>query len=145
MMKHLTAAVATAAIVAISGPLAMPAAASASATTQITYTTALVQVQPVMAPGEFDGKLNLTVSSGGLVSGYYIPADTGRIQQVVGGVKDGNYWMDIGGNAPLHITATLGKDGSLVGTATPSPFSRSQRYEAAAETYSFVAKPQPAS
>ena len=68
MMKHFTAAVAATALVAISGPLAMPAAASASATTQITYTTALTQVEPVSAPGEFDGKLNLTVSSGGLVS-----------------------------------------------------------------------------
>jgi|GEM_PF-860846 len=144
MMKHFTAAVATAAIVAISGSLAMPVAAFASAASQITYITALTQVRPVMAPGEFDGKLNLSVSSGGLVSGYYIPADTGSIQQVVGGVKDGKYWMDIGGNSPLHVTATLGKDGSLVGTATPSPFSRSQRFEAAAETYSFVAKPQPA-
>lgn len=144
MMKHLTTAIVAAAVVAISGPLAMPAPASASASTQTTYTTALTQVEPISAPGEFDGKLKLTVSSAGLVSGYYIPADSGSILTVVGGVQQGKYWMDIGGNAPLHITATLGKDGNLVGTATPSPFSRSQRYEAAAETYSFVAKPQPA-
>jgi hypothetical protein len=144
MMKHFTAAVAATALVAISGAITMPAAASTSSATQISYTTSLTQVEPNSAPGEFDGKLKLTVSSAGLVSGYYFPADSGKIMSVVGGVSDGKYWMDIGGTAPLHITAALGKDGSLVGTATPSPFSRSQRYEAAAETYSFVAKPQPA-
>ncbi|HEY5095642.1 MAG TPA: hypothetical protein VII69_11035 [Candidatus Eremiobacteraceae bacterium] len=144
MMKRFTAAVAATALVAISGAITMPAAASASSATQMSYTTTLMQVEPISAPGEFDGKLKLTVSSAGLVSGYYIPADSGQIMSVVGGVADSKYWMDIGGTAPLHIIASLGKDGSLVGTATPSPFSRSQRYEAAAETYSFVAKPQPA-
>jgi hypothetical protein len=144
-IKYLTAAVAATALVALAEIITMPVAAWAqTSTTQTTYTTALMQVEPVPAPGEFDGRLKLTVTSDGLVSGYYFPSDSGTIVSVVGGEQNGRYWMDIGGNTQLHIYAELGKDGSLVGTATPTPPERGLKFENYAETYSFVAKLQPA-
>jgi hypothetical protein len=112
-----------------------------SQSTRTIYTTALIQVEPVSGPGEFDGKLKLTVTSGGIVSGYYFPADEGTIVSVVGGEQNGKYWMDIGGDSRLHVYAKVGKDGSLVGTATPTMPNRNQKLGNRAESYSFVAKP----
>src|SRR6202035_5745994 len=103
------------------------------------YATALTQVEPVSAPGEFDGTLKLTVTDG-IVNGYYFPADEGTIVSVVGGEQNGQYWMDIGGNTRLHIYAKAGTDGSLVGTATPTPYALNMSHENLAETYAFVAK-----
>jgi hypothetical protein len=100
----------------------------------------LTQVGPVSGAGEFDGKLRLTVTPDGIVSGYYFPADEGTIVSVVGGEQNGKYWMDIGGESRLHVYAKLGKDGSLVGTATPTLPDRNQKLGNRAETYSFVAK-----
>jgi hypothetical protein len=137
--KPFTAAIAATALAAM---VASPVAASAhGVSTQMSYTTTLKQVEPMSAPGEFDGKLKLTVTSDGIVNGYYIPTDAGSIVSVVGGERNGKYWMDIGGNTRLHIYAELGKDGSLIGTATPTPFALNQGHEDLAETYSFVAKP----
>jgi hypothetical protein len=139
LTKLFTTAVSSAALAAIS--LVSPISASAlGSSTQTTYTTALTQVQPVSAPGEFDGTLKLTVTADGIVNGYYFPADEGTIVPVVGGEQNGQYWMDIGGNTRLHIYAKLGKDGSLVGTATPTPYALNMGHEELAETYSFVAK-----
>jgi hypothetical protein len=137
-MKRVTAIAAAAALLAIA---AVPHAASAQSSTSQAYTTALVQVAPVSAPGEFDGRLKITVTSSGIVNGYYFPTGAGTIVPVVGGVSDGKYWMDIGGNTRLHIYAQMSKDGSLVGTATPTPYTLNQSHENLAETYSFVAKP----
>jgi hypothetical protein len=139
LMKQVTAVAAAATLLAV---VAVPHAASAQSSTSQAYTTALVQVEPVSAPGEFDGRLKLTVTSDGIVNGYYFPAmGAGSIVPVVVGVQDGKYWMDIGGNTRLHIYAHLDKNGSLVGTATPTPYSLNMSHENLAETYSFVAKP----
>ena len=139
IMKRATASAAAAALLTLA---AAPHAVSAQTVTTQAYATALVQVEPVSAPGEFDGRLKLTVTSDGIVNGYYFPAlGAGSIVPVVGGVQDGKYWMDIGGNTRLHIYAHLDKSGSLVGTATPTPYSLNTSHENLAETYSFVAKP----
>ena len=136
--KQVTAIAAAAALLAV---VAVPHAASADSSTSQAYTTALVQVAPVSAPGEFDGRLKLTVTSDGILNGYYFPTEAGTIVPVVGGVKDGQYWMDIGGSTRLHIYAHLDKGGSLVGTATPTPYRLNLSHDNLAETYSFVAKP----
>ena len=125
---------------ALAAIVVAPVAASIPTTMNTSYTTALTQVEPVSAPGEFDGTLKLSVTTDGIVSGYYIPVDEGTIVPVVGGVQNGKYWMDIGGNTQLHIYAESGKDGSLVGTATPTPFALNVGHENLAETYAFVAK-----
>ncbi|HKW45728.1 MAG TPA: hypothetical protein VJN22_08720 [Candidatus Eremiobacteraceae bacterium] len=123
--------------VVVSGPIAVSAQSSTSAA----YTTALTQIEPVPAPGEFDGRLKLTVTPDGIVSGYYFPMDSGTIVSVVGGEKNGKYWMDIGGRTQLHVYAERVKDGSLVGTATPMPHSVYLGHESVVETFRFVAKP----
>lgn len=139
LMKQVTAVAAAATLLAVA---AVPHPASAESSTSQAYTTALVQVAPISAPGEFDGRMKLTVSSNGIINGYYFPAaGAGSIVPVVGGVQDGKYWMDIGGNTRLHIYAQLDKSGSLVGTATPTPYTLNMSNEDLAETYSFVAKP----
>jgi hypothetical protein len=137
LKKPFTAAAMATALAAL---LVAPVAASTPTTTSTSYTTALTQVEPVSAPGEFDGTMKLSVTTDGIVSGYYIPADEGTIVPVVGGVQNGKYWMDIGGNTRLHIYAQAGKDGSLVGTATPTPYALNIGHENLAETYAFVAK-----
>ena len=138
IVKPFTAAALAAALAAI---MAAPVAASApTTTTTASYSTALTQVEPVSAPGEFDGTLKLTVTPDGIVNGYYFPADEGTIVPVVGGEQNGQYWMDIGGNTRLHIYAKAGADGSLVGTATPTPYVLDLGHESLAETYAFVAK-----
>jgi hypothetical protein len=137
--KLFPTAVSIAALAAVGVVFPMGVSAQ-SPSTQSTYTTALTQVQPVSAPGEFDGRLKLTVSADGIVNGFYFPADEGTIVAVVGGEQNGKYWMDIGGNTRLHIYAQAGKDGSLIGTATPTPYALNMGHEDLAETYSFVAK-----
>jgi len=140
-IRKVTVAVAATALVALAEVITMSGGVLAqSQSTHMTYTTALTQVEPVPGAGEFDGKLKLTVTSGGIVSGYYFPADEGTIVSVVGGVQDGKYWMDLGGESRLHVYAKRGKDGSLVGTATPTMPDRGQKFGNHAETYSFVAK-----
>lgn len=117
-----------------------PVAASTPTTMQTSYTTALTQVAPVSVPGEFDGSMKLTVTPDGIVSGYYFPVDEGTIVPVVGGERDGKYWFDIGGDTRLHIDAQAGKDGTLVGTATPTPLTLTTGREDLTETFAFVAK-----
>ena len=137
-----TLMIAATALVALGEVITMSGGVLAqSQSTRTTYTTSLIQVEPVTGPGEFDGKLKLTVTSDGIVSGFYFPADEGTIVAVVGGEQNGKYWMDIGGDSRLHVYAKVGKDGSLVGTATPTLPNRNQKLGNRAETYSFVAKP----
>ena len=144
-MRNITRPFTAAALAtALAAIMVSPVAASTpNATTTASYSTALTQVEPVSAPGEFDGTLKLTVTPDGIVNGYYFPADEGTIVPVVGGEQNGKYWMDIGGNTRLHIYAKLGKDGSLVGTATPTPYALNVGHEDLAETYAFVAKLTP--
>ena len=136
LAKPFTAAAMATALAAI---MVGPVAASTPSDTQAAYTTALTQVAPVSVPGEFDGTMKLTVTADGIVGGYYFPADEGTIVPVVGGERDGKYWFDIGGDTRLHIIAQAGKDGSLVGTATPTPLTQITGHDELTETFAFVA------
>jgi hypothetical protein len=105
------------------------------------YTTTITQVQPGPTAGEYDGKLQLTISPDGIISGYYIPEFDGSFVPVSGGEENGSYWLDIAGPTDLHISGRVGADGSLVGTATTMPDENMDGATAFTNTYSFVAKP----
>src|SRR5579863_3584455 len=128
------AGLACAAVLAIS----VTPAVAASPTT---YSTTITQVQPGPTSGEYDGKLQLTISPDGIISGYYIPEYDGSFVPVTGGEENGSYWLDIAGPTDLHITGHVGADGSLVGTATTMPDENADGATAFTDTYSFVAKP----
>lgn len=142
-MKIITAIGGTIAGLACAAVLTMPATALAQTTTApTTYTTTLTQVQPGPSAGEFDGKLQLTISPDGIISGYYVPEYDGNFVPVTGGEQNGSYWLDIAGPTDLHITGRVGDDGSLIGTATTVPGDRGDLVQPFTNTFSFVAKPQ---
>jgi hypothetical protein len=113
----------------------------ALATSPTNYTTTIMQVQPGPTAGEYDGKLQITISPDGIISGYYIPEYDGSFVPVSGGEENGSYWLDIAGPTDLHVTGRVGADGSLVGTATTMPDESADGAAAFTNTYSFVAKP----
>lgn len=117
--------------------LALPAAASAPTT----YTTTLTQVLPGPSAGEFDGKLQLTISPDGIINGYYIPQYDGGFVPVTGGIVNGSYWLDIDVANGLRVNGRVGADGSLIGTATTVPDASLDGGQPFTDTYSFVAKP----
>jgi hypothetical protein len=128
------AGLACAAVLAMS----MTPALAASPTT---YSTTITQVQPGPTAGEYDGRLQLTISPDGIISGYYIPEYDGNFVPVTGGEENGSYWLDIAGSTDLHISGRVDADGSLVGTATTMAGQDLEGVAPFADTYSFVAKP----
>jgi hypothetical protein len=98
--------------VAVGATLLMPIGAqAASASRQYQLNTRIIEQRP--AVGEYDGTMQLTVTSDGIVSGFYRPSD-GRFVAVTGGVSDSTFWLDIGSMSsnPLHFTGTF-KDGLI--------------------------------
>jgi len=75
-------------------------------------TTTLTQQYGV---GEYDGTMDLTISSDGIVNGYYRPNGE-RIVTVTGGVdsSNGNIWLDFGFKGRLHVSGTL-QNGTIAG------------------------------
>ena len=116
---------------------ATPASQAASATTS--YTTVMKQTEPVPSGGAFTGRLHLTVSTSGIVNGWYTPESEGGYVEVTGGREGNNLWFDLGSREPIRINATMQKDGSIVGTATD--FS-GRRVFGMPPSFSFVATPQ---
>ncbi|HLJ83630.1 MAG TPA: hypothetical protein VKT51_05600 [Candidatus Eremiobacteraceae bacterium] len=117
----------------------------ALAASPTTYSTTITQVQPGPTAGEYDGKLQLSISPDGIISGYYIPEYDGSFVPVTGGEQNGSYWLDIAGSTDLHIYGRVDTDGSLVGTATTMPDTNLDGTAPFTSTFSFVAKPQAAS
>jgi hypothetical protein len=109
--------------------LAASAPAVSSAQPQ-EYATALTAVYGSAAP--YTGTLRLTVTSGGIVSGYYFPSDGSALFiPVTGGQTGQSIWFDIGNDGMYHVSARV-RNGSITGTA----FTRDY------QQYTFVAKPQ---
>lgn len=108
-----------------------------------TFATSLTQTGPAASSGSYTGSLRMTISSDGLVNGWYIPADQPSFIPVVGGSADGKIWFDIGTAQPLHVEGSIQKDGSLAGSATEFGASQmaleDQPFPA---TFDFVAKLQ---
>jgi len=91
--------------------LAPLGAQAASAERNYQLNTRIILQRP--QAGEFDGTMQLRVTSDGIVSGYYRP-DNGRFIAVTGGVSDTTFWLDIGSLGPdaLHFTGTF-NDGHI--------------------------------
>jgi hypothetical protein len=80
--------------------------------------------------GEYDGRLHVTISSRGIVNGYYRPDDSGRIFDVVGGLDGQKIWLEVGNRGSFVIDGTL-VDGKIVGSTFLS-----------GRSYTFTATPQ---
>ncbi|HKU68290.1 MAG TPA: hypothetical protein VJP85_10985 [Candidatus Baltobacteraceae bacterium] len=111
--------------------LLLPAAAPAiSATQPASYDTALTAVYG--SPSPYTGTLRLTVSSSGIVRGYYFSSDgTAMFVPVTGGKNGDSIWFDIGDGRMYHVDGRV-EDGTIVGTA----------FTGANEPYTFVARPE---
>jgi hypothetical protein len=115
MTKKMGAFAAAAASAAL---LFAPAASFADTASTHDYSTTLTQTQPLPSPGAYAGTLKLTLSSGGIVSGWYLPNDDARYVQVTGGEQGGKFWLTVGDRNGFTITGSVGSDGKLVGSAT---------------------------
>jgi hypothetical protein len=131
----LAGAVAAAALVA--------APAQSLADTQSTYSTIFTQTQPLPSAGTYPGSMRLTISSDGIVNGWYIPSPSANFIPIGGGEKDGKFWLNIGRSGDLLVQGTIAKNGALVGSAVErnaSEFSDTEHGFPAA--FDFVATPQ---
>jgi len=122
--------------------LALPFASSA-AQPQIAqnYTTLLTQTGPAAEVNAFTGYLRLTVSSDGIVQGWYMQDYyQSRFIPVTGSSKDGKLWLSIGDSGQLQINADVQRGGKLVGSAVET--SRLLGSMQAPATFDFVASPK---
>lgn len=80
----------------------------------------------------YSGSLDLDVSSGGIVHGYYFPADGSAMYvPVVGGETGDHIWFDIGNSGSVHVVGRVQSRGIIVGTA----------FDPSNGQFSFVANP----
>jgi hypothetical protein len=70
----------------------------------VTYSTALTP--DWRGVGAFEGRLTLTISPDGIVSGFYRPADGTRLSDVTGGLDGNRIWLDLGQGGLSHIDGT---------------------------------------
>jgi len=106
-MKYATRILAAVLTVAsLSVPFAASAMPLAPASRTLVLTSRIVQA---LRAGEIDGRMRLTISRDGTLTGSYRDEDTGAISDVTGGVDAGNkLWLDIGdGFGRFHFTGTL--------------------------------------
>ncbi|GEM_PF-3346400 len=102
-------------LAALALPLPSPAATTASAPPQhFDFPTRTVDRYH---PGEYDGRLTLTIYANGIVQGTY-RNDEGRVQAVSGGVDGKSIWFDIGN---LHLNGTFAGGALDVIAAIPGP------------------------
>jgi hypothetical protein len=141
IMKRTLAMLAGAAALWGSAVATTSAAQAAVAPAATSYTTVMTQMLPVPSAGVFPGKLNLKVSSDGIVSGWYSPDYEGATVSVAGGVQGDQLWLDLGEFGSVRIVATLHKDGTIVGTASGLRAASLLPLDSPAR-YSFVATPQ---
>jgi hypothetical protein len=107
------------------------------------FSTTLTQTGPATSSGSYTGNLRITISSDGLVNGWYIPADEPSFIPVIGGASNGRIWFDIGTSQPLRVQGSMQKDGSLTGSATDFGGTKvTFEDQAFPSTFDFVAKPQ---
>jgi hypothetical protein len=119
---------------------------------QVGYSTTLQATDPATKTAYFFGTLQLTVSDGGIIHGWYQPQYDGTYTPVTGSYKNGKYWLTIG-NGAFQVFATKMRDGSLSGTATNTQITQNQPLFAAMQmqpgssgnlypqTFEFYAKP----
>jgi hypothetical protein len=101
--------------VALAALIAAPAQSLAD--TQSTYTTVFTQTQPLPSAGIYPGSMRLTVSSDGIVNGWYIPSPSADFIPISGGEKDGKFWLNIGRSGDVLVQGAIAKNGALIGSA----------------------------
>lgn len=104
-----------------------------------TYDTVMTQTLPLPDAGAIVGKMTLSISDDGVISGSYIPADAGPPVEVTGGTRGSDVWLEIGSTGSLRVYGTMSGDGSIAGTATQYQLSSSD-YTGEPPAFSFVAK-----
>jgi hypothetical protein len=67
------------------------------------------QIIPQRGAGYYGGSLQLTISPGGIVNGYYRADDSGTPRTVTGGLDGDKIWFDLGPDGP-HISGVLSGD-----------------------------------
>ena len=98
MKTRVTATLSALALAAALAPLPSPAANGGTTI----YTLSTRQYDSFSA-GEYDGRMRLQVSSGGLVGGTFIDSE-GHIANVVGGLTGKTIWLEIGNrSAPRQL------------------------------------------
>lgn len=112
IVRTMTATAMAVIVVFAAGTLALASPA------EKTFSITMTQVEPALAYGTLTGVLKVSIAKNGPVSGWYI-ADygSGDFVPVIGNVKDGKLWLDIGDNGRLHVTADVRKGWKIVGTA----------------------------
>ena len=112
------------------GLLAAAGPRAASASQPTSYDTALTAIYGSPAP--YTGKLELRITPGGRVRGYYFPAGTsGGPLTVTGGTSGSAIWFDIGADGTYHFSGKI-NGGTIAGTAfTPDN-----------QVFTLVAKPR---
>jgi hypothetical protein len=139
MQFKLGAAIAALAAVALS---ASPDISLAQTAQESNYTTVLTERLPNLSISGYSGSLRLSIASDGKVNGYYIPDDNMAFVPVVGGLTNGQLWITVGDMGRMQINATVGKDGTMVGTAIEDIPAQSENGSAGQTlTYDFVATP----
>jgi hypothetical protein len=102
---------------AIALAFAVPALASADLTSNpsklMVYSTS---IQGLVKPSyPLVGQLRIRTSPGGIINGYYQPADQGQFLPVTGGVSGKHVWLDIGNRKPMRVIGNF-ENGRISGT-----------------------------
>lgn len=102
-----TRAIATLSVLALATAFA-PLTARSETSNTTSYDLATRQFDP-MSAGEYDGRLRMHISSGGIVSGNFQDSD-GHLAPVIGGLKGTSIWLQIGrADRPYNGTFVDGK------------------------------------
>lgn len=140
-MRRTIATLACAAALSGTALAIAPSTSFASAPTQThSYNTVMTQTLPLPSAGAIVGKMTLSVSDDGTISGSYVPADAGPPVEVTGGTRGTELWLDVGSMGSLRIYGAMNGDGTITGTATQYPRIGGD-YANVPPTFSFVAKP----
>lgn len=123
-------------LAAIAGLMLAPLSATAvqTAARTLTYNTAYRQTNPTQTAGEVTGKMRLTFSSNGTVSGTYREEFAGGISTVAGGVAGTSIWFSFGKRGGHQFQGAIHKDGTISGTLSNWHGPRTYRFTAVPTT-----------
>jgi hypothetical protein len=112
-MKRFGMVLATLLIASLFGSTTTRAVFAAPTDTRtVTFDTAITP--QYYGAGAYAGVLHLTFEAGGIVNGWYRPADVGQPRNVIGGLDGDKLWLDLG-EAGLHDIQTTYENGKIVG------------------------------
>jgi hypothetical protein len=129
-MRIMTSIAACAAL--LFAPLTASAVQNAAKT--ITYHTAYTQTNPLPSGGEVTGRMRLTFSPGGIVSGTYREEYGARISTVTGGVNGNKIWLSFGIRGRHQFSGVIAADGTISGTLSNWHGPRQYRFTAVPST-----------